>query len=226
MPKRYVHAAPSSILPSTVSNKLIQTAKKLVEGDYKKERVTDPTKISEKHQKTVKSYCKGFFEKAAAKHKEREARKAEKQASTTDSKADSTPADEPDVKMSDDEADHNARSAPGLSGESPTHMDEDSAMSSLKRKRDDDATSPGLDTHPTSEADSSPSKRQKSTPPPPPPPPPPMDAPADADDPDSSVSPASAQEPKSKDFPGDDGTDVEMSDMQARPAALGVQGQV
>lgn len=197
-----------------------------MEGDYKKQRVTDPTKISEKHQKTVKSYCKGFFDKAAAKHKEREARKAEKQASATSPKPDSTPADDPDVKMSDDEGDHNTHANPDPSAEPPTPMDEDSAMSSLKRKRDDNAATPGLDTYPTSEVDISPSKRQKSTPPPPPPPPPPMDVPADVDEADTSVSPASAREPKSKDFPGDGRTDVEMSDMQAQPPVLSVQGQV
>jgi histone-lysine N-methyltransferase SETD2 len=212
-------------------------AKKLVEGDYKHDRVTDPTKISEKHQKTVKSYCKSFFEKAATKHKEREARKAAKQVpttTTTDSKHDSTPADDPDVKMSDDEHDPVTHSHPDpdASGEPepPTPMDE---SSTLKRKRDEDAITPGVDTHPTSEIDSSPSKRQKSTPPPPPPPPPPMDGPADADDPETSVSPPSASEPK-KDFPGQGRTgtdtdvdvDVEMGDIQSRPAVLRVQGQV
>lgn len=105
-------------------------------------------------------------------------------------------------------------------------MDEDSTTSTLKRKRDDNPITPGEDTHPTSEVDSSPSKRQKSTPPPPPPPPPPMDTPADADDPDTSVSPPSAQEPKSKNYPGDAGTDVEMADIQTRPAVFSVQGQV
>jgi hypothetical protein len=53
-----------------------------------------------------------------------------------------------------------------------------------------------------------------------------MDMLADADDPDTSVSPPSAQEPKSKDYPGDGGTDVEMADIQTRPAVLSVQGQV
>lgn len=211
----------SLISHSPAISNFFQTAKKLVEGDYKNGRVTDPTAISDKHKKTVKSYCKSFFEKAAAKHKEREARKAQKQApstSATNPKPDSTPADDPDVKMSDDEADPVTH--PHASAEPPTPMDEDSATSTLKRKRDDNATSP-VDTHPTSEVDSSPSKRQKSTPPPPPPPPPPMDGPADADDPDTSVSPPSA----SKGFPGEGGADVEMSDIQTRPV-LSVQGNV
>ncbi|CEJ54801.1 hypothetical protein PMG11_01094 [Penicillium brasilianum] len=206
---------------------------KLVEGDYKNGRVTDPTTISDKHKKTVKSYCKSFFEKAAAKHKEREARKGQKQATThsstaTDPKPDSTTADDPDVKMSDDEADPvtHPHPDPDVSAEPPTPMDEDSTTSTLKRKRDGNAISPGVDAHITSEVDSSPSKRQKSTPPPPPPPPPPMDGPADADDPDTSVSPPSASEPKAKDFPGEHGTDIDMSDIQPHPAVLSVQGNV
>jgi histone-lysine N-methyltransferase SETD2 len=227
-PKRYV----SILLHSPAISNKSQTAKKLVEGDYKNGRVTDPTTISDKHKKTVKSYCKSFFEKAAAKHKEREARKGQKQATTistaTDPKPDSTPADDPDVKMSDDEADPvtHPHPDPDVSAEPPTPMDEDSTTSTLKRKRDGNATSPGVDTHITSEVDSSPSKRQRSTPPPPPPPPPPMDGPADADDPDTSVSPPSASEPKAKDFPGERGTDIEMSDIQPRPAVLSVQGNV
>jgi hypothetical protein len=60
-----------------------------------------------------------------------------------------------------------------------------------------------------------------------------MDGPADADDPETSVSPPSASEPK-KDFPGQGRTgtdtdvdvDVEMGDIQSRPAVLRVQGQV
>ncbi|KAJ5693397.1 Histone-lysine N-methyltransferase H3 lysine-36 specific [Penicillium macrosclerotiorum] len=167
-----------------------ETAKKLVEGDYKKQRVTDPTKISEKHQQTVKSYCKSFFDKAASKHKEREKRKAEKghKQGNDDARLDSTPADDPDVKMSDDEAD----TAAGPAAASP--MDDDASFS-LKRKRNDDsfnAASP--DMNGDEGADSSPSKRHKSTPPPPPPPPPPIDPSVDdskfdVEDADDSVSP-------------------------------------
>jgi hypothetical protein len=52
-----------------------------------------------------------------------------------------------------------------------------------------------------------------------------MDTPADADEPDTSVSPPSAQEPKLKDYPGDGGADVEMVDIQTPSAVLSVQGQ-
>ncbi|KAJ6029989.1 uncharacterized protein N7446_000948 [Penicillium canescens] len=139
-----------------------ETAKKLVEGDYKKNRVADPTKISEKHQQTVKSYCKSFFDKAAAKYKQREKRKTEKPKGS----AESSEAPEADLKMSDDEAD----AAPGTSP-----LDDD-ASATLKRKRNGHGDGDGAQ-----DVDSSPSKRQKSTPPPPPPPPPPAETPEDGD---------------------------------------------
>ncbi|KAJ5320567.1 hypothetical protein N7508_000850 [Penicillium antarcticum] len=138
-----------------------ETAKKLVEGDYKKNRVTDPTKITEKHQQTVKSYCKSFFDKAAAKYKQREKHKAEKPKGS----AESSEAPEADLKMSDVEAD----AAPSTSP-----LDND-ASATLKRKRNGQG-----DVDSAMDVDSSPSKRQKSTPPPPPPPPPPVETP-DAD---------------------------------------------
>ncbi|KAJ5641525.1 WW/Rsp5/WWP [Penicillium lividum] len=122
-----------------------ETAKKLVESDYKRNKVSDPTKISDKHQQTVKSFCTTFFDKAAQKHKERERRKS------------ANPADE-DTKMSDDEAE------PSGTGTATSPMDDDA--SSLKRKfyvrmdQDPDHLTPV-------ENGSTSSKRQKSTPPPP-----------------------------------------------------------
>ncbi|KAJ5466709.1 Histone-lysine N-methyltransferaseH3 lysine-36 specific [Penicillium diatomitis] len=163
-----------------------ETAKKLVEGDYKHERVTDPTKISDKHQKTVKSYCKTFFEKAAAKHKEREARKAQKEASTVESKPDATPAGDQDVEMIDAEQQGPTITGANTRNGSLTSMDEDINMSGVKRKRDGEASTPLVDDHDASDPEASPSKRQKSTPPPPPPPPPPpADAPSDVEDHDT-----------------------------------------
>ncbi|KAJ5334318.1 uncharacterized protein N7506_008101 [Penicillium brevicompactum] len=61
---QYKHKIPKDKLKRFAKD----TAKKLVESDYKKNRVTDPTKISSKHQQTVKSYCKTFFDKAATKY--------------------------------------------------------------------------------------------------------------------------------------------------------------
>ncbi|KAJ5540577.1 hypothetical protein N7494_005653 [Penicillium frequentans] len=165
-----------------------ETAKKLVESDYKRNKVSDPTKISEKHQQTVTSFCTAFFDKAAQKHKEREKRKSE-----TTGQPNGTPADE-DTKMSDDEPEPSAGT-----GTATSPMDDD-ASASLKRKRHDRIDQDSTRLTPGQDGSNSPSKRQKSTPPlppsppardsvdskenenddgptPPPPPPPPKDSP-------------------------------------------------
>lgn len=124
----------------------------------------DPTKISEKQQKKVKAFCKEFFDKAVAKHRAYEQRKAEKQAKGGNSKADEMISGhntvEDDVKLSD--------------GEAEKVEENDNSMSSdpqgiLKRKREDEMD---IGEGAAEEA----MKRQKSsTPiPPPPPPPPPL----------------------------------------------------
>ncbi|KAJ5787049.1 WW/Rsp5/WWP [Penicillium paradoxum] len=173
-----------------------EIAKKLVESDYKKNRVSDPTaKIPTKHQQTVKNYCKTFFRKAAAKYVAREKLEAEKSQSQG---ADPTPGDElPDpgsTKVSDDEVDVLARDP----ASSPL-QDDDAA--SLKRKR---SKSLGLDTG--GDGASSPAKQQKSTPPPPPPPPPPAENPMH-DDADGDTSMGNAGDDPSPP-PPKDGTSV------------------
>lgn len=138
-----------------------QTAKKLVESDYKNNRVSDPTaKISSKHQQTVKNYCKAFFRKAAAKHVAREKHETEKSQSQSATPNPGTEApDTGSTKVSDDEA---------IARDPASSPLQDDDTASLKRKR---STSMGLDG--ASDGASSPTKQQKSTPPPPPPPPPP-----------------------------------------------------
>ncbi|KAL4883073.1 hypothetical protein BJY04DRAFT_226832 [Aspergillus karnatakaensis] len=150
-------------------------AKKLVNSDFKNNRVTDPTKIDEKQQKKVKRFCKEFFDKAVAKHHAHEQRKADK--ATKEGGSDPKPTvpaggqsegedRTPDVQMSDDEG------STGLGG-----------TNSLKRKRDElsvgDANTP--DDTPTSS-----SKRQRSLTPPPPPPP--AMSPGNEDDEDDDTS--------------------------------------
>jgi histone-lysine N-methyltransferase SETD2 len=170
------------------------TSKKLVEGDYKKNRVSDPTApISEKHQQTVKSYCKNFFDKAAAKQKEREKHKAAKQASKTNG----NPALAEDTKMTDDEAEPEPTSTP---------MDEDAT---LKRKREEEQLQPNSD------GSNSPSKRQKSTPPPPPPPPPDSgDSECREQEADDPTPPPAPPPPES---PGYDNTSQSQSQSQSQP---------
>lgn len=145
-----------------------QTAKKLVESDYKNNRVSDPTaKISAKHQQTVKKYCKAFFQKAAAKYVARERLEGDKSQSQEATPTPGNEAPNTSTKMSDDEAVAN------LPASSPL-QDDDAA--SLKRKRSESMNVDGAEDGP-----SSPSKQQKSTPPPPPPPPPPAHPPSQDD---------------------------------------------
>ncbi|RAL05616.1 SET and WW domain protein [Aspergillus ibericus CBS 121593] len=141
-------------------------AKKLVNSDFKNNRVGDPTKIDDKQQKKVKKFCKEFFDKAVAKHRAYEQRKTERQSKGADSKPDVE--DEAlDVKMSDDEDDR----APAQDEETPATTT-DELQGNLKRKREDDPSAGDGST--TEYTTPSSSKRQRSSTPPPPPPPPPM----------------------------------------------------
>ncbi|KAJ5414550.1 hypothetical protein N7509_001177 [Penicillium cosmopolitanum] len=231
-----------------------ETATKLVNSDYKANRVTDPTKISDKHQQKVKSFCKDYFDKAYKKHKERMERRSKSSsssaanttASTTtttlpiqhkETEADSTPADadEDVTKLSDDEA---GGDGDGTTSTSP--MDDDasaSASASLKRKRPEEIDAENLLNGSSADAGSaSPSKRQKSTPPPPPPPPPDADADADADlgdetpklddeDDESAPPPPPPPPPKDEHSKSPDEYPVEMEGVQQQQQQNGVQVQ-
>ncbi|TQS39174.1 hypothetical protein Golomagni_00305 [Golovinomyces magnicellulatus] len=56
-----------------------EVGKKLVASDFKNDRIEDPTKISTKQEKKVKSYVRAYFEKAVAKKAELDRRKKEKE---------------------------------------------------------------------------------------------------------------------------------------------------
>lgn len=139
----------------------VQVAKKLVNSDFKNNRVDDPTKITEKQQKKVKQFCKEYFDKAVIKHRAHEKKKAAKQAKEPESKPEDTPnalSDEAlDVKMSDDEDDK--------ADDKSAILEAEDSGGSLKRKRDDKENG-------TLAEIASPSKRPKSSTPTPPPPPP------------------------------------------------------
>lgn len=124
----------------------------------------DPTQISEKQQKKVKQFCKEYFDKAVAKHRAHEKKKAANHAKEPGSKPEDTPNAESDealdVKMSDDEEKPEDRSV---------LMDTEESGGSLKRKRHEAGNENG-----SLSASASPSKRPKSSTPTPPPPPPMM----------------------------------------------------
>lgn len=154
-------------------------------SDFKNNRVTDPTKVSEKQIKQVKKFCKEYFEKAVVKHQAYEKKKAEHKRkhskppdSSSKEQAIPPPTEKADESDADDDDDVNLSD-----NDEPIQDDvqcssprEDESMTpggSLKRKRDIDESVEENDD--TNLDGSSLSKRQRSeSPPVPPPPPPPM----------------------------------------------------
>jgi len=140
-----------------------------VKADFKHGRVSDPRKpLSHDREKAVKKHCKEFFEKAWAKYKERQKKKAEKDAKEGRKPEPRHPKkeeDEEDVKLEDvvseDEGDDGAAE--------PSPAASNDQTPDLKRKRDTwtPEGSPGRDDKKV--------KSEDNPPPPPPPPPPPVE---------------------------------------------------
>lgn len=154
---------------------LVQISKKLVNSDYKNNRVEDPTRITSRKEKQVKLHVKEYFDKAAAKRRDHERRKTEQrekggdvsklsQEGDHDMKKEDDSDGEAGIDITDDEIekDRQRSDTPGT----PKHQLVNGEL--LKRKRDGSSGSKDED------PDATPNKRFKSeTPPPPPPPPPP-----------------------------------------------------
>ena len=177
----------------------LQVAKKLVNSDFKNNRVDDPTNIDDKQQKKVKKYCKEYFDKAVIKYRNHEKKKTTDQQGkgTDDPKANEDAAvngeseDEGvDVKMSDDEGDK-----PEDNKDTPGDTEEAIEPGSLKRKRDEHQAEDE-----NGSGSLSPSKRQRSSTPPPPPPPPIMSPDAneeqDEEEPDEMIQVGDTLTPK------------------------------
>ncbi|KAF2016498.1 hypothetical protein BU24DRAFT_328480, partial [Aaosphaeria arxii CBS 175.79] len=140
-----------------------EVAKKLVRGDYKHNKVKDPTaKLDSKHEKTVKKFVKDYMDKAVvkkeAKDKERAA-KAERRAK--EKAAGKVPAEASPESPKKEEAPERADSDDEMIGLSD---DEDALAADLKRKREEDY-----------EVASPKKLRPDAVPAPPPPPPPPAE---------------------------------------------------
>ena len=160
-----------------------QISKKLVNSDYKNNRVQDPTKLSEKHQKQVKKYVKDFFDRAVEKNRERQKRKAEKKSKEPDAckspnagveavtTTEGVNSDEDkDVEMSDDDDDDDGERKVKIESDTPiTPLDQLSVVEGLKRKR---VGTDDINGSKEEDPESTPSKRLKSESPPPVPPPP------------------------------------------------------
>lgn len=150
-------------------------------SDFKNHRVEDPTKISSRQEKHVKRYVKEYFDKAVAKKREHEKKKAERRSKEGESAVSPTPAIVAEVKKEEEESDGDQDMAmsddedekPKLKSATPvTPSDHLLQAEGLKRKRvnDEDPDSIKLEDN-----EATPSKRLKSESPPPPPPPPPAD---------------------------------------------------
>ena len=173
-------------------------AKKLVNSDFKNKRVEDPTRISSKQERNVKKYVKEFFDKAVAKKREYENKKAkrakEKAASAKEDAvegAQSPPAEIAAAVPEDDKVeeesdgdqmmaisdDEDANGSPTVMPGSPSSRQGNGTM---KRKRDDEdaeVATPANDAYGETGTSTPLEKRMKSadgsaSPPPPPPPPP------------------------------------------------------
>lgn len=175
-----VRSYSQSIMSSLTYGRCAKISKKLVSSDFKNNRVEDPTKISSRQEKHVKKYVKEYFDKAVAKKREHEKKKAERRGKEGESAASPVPAMAADVKKEDSDGDQDmAMSDDDEDGEPKpesatpvTPSDQLLQAERLKRKRmnDEDPDNVKLE-----DKEATPSKRHKSESPPPPPPPPPAD---------------------------------------------------
>ncbi len=160
----------------------MQIAKKLVNSDFKNNRVEDPTSISSRQEKNVKKYVKDFFDKAVIKRREYEKKKAERKMKDGGS-ATSPPSATPTV---DDAVKDERQSSGAVTPASGSGSGSGSASASvsgenLKRKRADEDESDGTKAQ---AVDATANKKVKlETPPLPPPPPPPPAEDMPANDP-------------------------------------------
>ncbi|RWA12904.1 hypothetical protein EKO27_g2194 [Xylaria grammica] len=150
-----------------------EVSKKLVSSDYKNNRVHDPTSITEKQERKVKTYVKEFLDRAVQKYQEHEKKRIERatrdnlkspqQLVTNGHDAHTEEAvnrDNGDITMTDDEE----------AGATPGSVD-------LKRKRGDDLIgSPDLTPSETPFLKRLKENENDTPSPPPPPPPPPPDS--------------------------------------------------
>ncbi|KAL8699158.1 MAG: hypothetical protein Q9224_001533 [Gallowayella concinna] len=162
-----------------------QIAKKLVESDYKRGRVEDPTKITPLQERQIKKHVTEFFDKAVVRKKERDEKDAARRKkeglpekakveNDVDAKQDEESDGERRMDLSDNE---DVKPEPDLvtpitSATPVTPADQLTNGDRLKRKRNGEEESNGDGGN---DDESTPSKRPRSETPPPPPPPPPAE---------------------------------------------------
>ncbi|KAF2478571.1 hypothetical protein BDY17DRAFT_313879 [Neohortaea acidophila] len=154
-------------------------AKKMVESDFRKGRVEDPSKISDKQAKSVKKHAQDFFEKAVRKKEEAEKKRGVKKTHAAGGES-HTPTGSPPATAGspmDKDGDDDVAELSDNEGEDDVEAtpadDSVDSLAALKRRRDD----------PTAEEEDSALKKLRldgeadslAPPPPPPPPPPPTE---------------------------------------------------
>ncbi|KAI6246613.1 Histone-lysine N-methyltransferase, H3 lysine-36 specific [Erysiphe necator] len=141
-----------------------EVGKKLVASDFKNKRVDDPTRISLKQEKKVKSYVRAYFEKAVSKKGELDRRKREKE-TNREKLLNCEVKSEIDVaclEVKDEDLE--------VLSPSSSQQDKTPETPSMKRKREEDATKTPLDN--LSESFKKIKEEVEAIPTPPPPPPP------------------------------------------------------
>lgn len=190
------------ILDTVCDANLLQIAKKMVESDFKHDRVKDPSaKLSHKQERAIKDHVKIYFDKAVVKHKEsgRAARKAgtidqtskkpvsSQEVASADAtiKGDTEPtaAVDDEVQLSEneleaEEVDHSMHDVSEMANEAG-----DDDFTALKRRREDETHQPGEDDNTESKRsrldDDTPTSELLATMAIPPPPPPLLESPLD-----------------------------------------------
>lgn len=179
--KRFAKEVRVSEKPKSITRTnliILQISKKLVNSDYKNNRVEDPTHITSRKEKQVKQHVKEYFDKAAAKRRDHERKKAEQKEKNAGAAEpiqkvvdpivkEEESDEEPGVNLSDDEIEKDKQGF-----DTPnTPLDQVMHGDGLKRKRDETGDTAAVEVE---DENATPSKRLRSeTPPPPPPPPPP-----------------------------------------------------
>ena len=147
-------------------------AKKMVASDFKKGRVEDPSKISDKQAKSVKKHAQEFFEKAVKKKDEADKRKSENKANKNDGESHTPVGSPPPTAGSPMDRDEKVEPSDDEAGEPEATPAESSSSATATKRR--------LEELANGEDDDLTIKRQRTetddAPPPPPPPPPPVEA--------------------------------------------------
>lgn len=150
-----------------------EVSKKIVATDFKSKRVDNPSKISDKHAKSVKKYVHQTFEKAVKKKAEHDKRKADKGAKGEESH---TPPGSPQAAAGSplkDEVDDPVLSDDDGGDAEATPADSADSSSALKRRRDEELANEAADDAVLKKLRT---EQDDAPPAPPPPPPPPGDA--------------------------------------------------